>query len=190
MLLLVIGLAIFFTIHLVPTNVVLRDGLVRRLGAGTYRAVFSIISLAGLAIIVFGYHKIQLQPGKNPVLWASPIWLRHTMFLLMLPAIILLVASLIPSRIATAVRHPQLAAVKIWAFAHVLVNGDVGSLVLFGSFLAWAVYDRISLKHRSAGAKTDPGGGMGDIMVLGIGLALYVFLVKWGHVWITGVPLI
>lgn len=150
MLLLIAGLAIFITVHLIPTNVVLRDGLVRRLGAGPYRAIYALIALTGLGVIALGYHKLQMQPGKNPILWTSPLWMRHVVFLLMLPAIVLAVASVIASRIGTAARHPLLIATKIWALSHMLVNGDVGSLALFGSLLAWAVYDRISFKWRPA----------------------------------------
>ena len=101
-------------------------------------------------LIVLGYHKLQIMPGKNPQLWNPPVWSRHLAFVLMLPSFVLLVAAYVPSRIRTAVKHPMLAAVKIWAFAHLLANGDLGSLVLFGSFLAWAVYDRISVKRRAA----------------------------------------
>ncbi len=190
MLLLVTGLAVFVIVHLIPTNVVLREGLVRRLGINTYKAIFSVLAAIGLVMIVLGYHKIQLQPGKNPVLWTTPLWLRHLASLLMLPAIVLLVASLVPSRIATAVRHPQLLSVKIWALAHILVNGDLASMLLFGAFLAWAVYDRISLKQRNAGAQARPGGAFGDVVVIGVGLALYVFLLKAGHAWLTGVALL
>jgi len=189
MLLLLVGLIIFITIHLVPTNVILRDGLVQRFGEGPYKLIFSAIALLGLAIIVFGYHKIQLQPGKNPILWTTPLWLRHTVYLLMLIAILLLVASLIPSRIAAAVGHPQLAAVKLWAFSHMLVNGDLASLLLFGGFLAWAVYDRVSLKQRGTGRAKGATGMGGDVAVIVVGLGLYAFLFTKGHAWITGVPL-
>jgi len=114
------------------------------------RAVFSVLSLIGLVLIVLGYHKLQLMPGKNPQLWSPPVWTRHLAFVLMLPSFVLLVAAYVPSRIRTAVKHPMLAAVKIWAFAHLLANGDLGSIVLFGSFLAWGVYARIAAKRRGA----------------------------------------
>ena len=109
-----------------------------------------MLAFAGLALIAIGYHKLQVMPGKNPVLWTPPLWTRHVAFTLMLPAMILLVAAYVPSRIRTAVGHPMLAAVKIWATAHLLANGDLGSVVLFGSFLAWAIVDRISVKRRNA----------------------------------------
>ena len=128
MLLLILGLVIFFAVHIVPTVPDLKQGLVQRFGEGAFKVAFSIVSLAGLALIVFGYHKLQINPGKNVVLWDPPTWTRHLAMLLMLPALILLVASQIPSRIRTAAKHPMLAAIKIWALAHLLANGDLASL--------------------------------------------------------------
>lgn len=193
MLLLVIGLLVFLGIHLLPTASELRTGLVARFGGGTYKAVFSLISLVGLVMIVLGYHKLQVMTGKNVQLWDPPTWTRHVTFLLMLPAIVFLVASQIPSRIRTTLKHPMLIAIKTWALAHLLANGDLGSLVLFGSFLAYAVYDRISLKRRvdGRGPLGDRTGGLlGDVLVIVIGLALYVGILLWGHEALIGVPLI
>jgi uncharacterized membrane protein len=191
MLLLIVGLILFFAIHLVPTSPDVRDGLQRRFGANAYKAIFSVISLAGFALIVLGYHKMQLNPGKNVVLWESPDWMQHVTWALMLPAMILLVAAYIPSRIRTAVKHPMLASLKLWALAHLLVNGDLASLALFGSFLAYGVYDRISVKKRGAlgplGAAQ--GGWVNDALVVLIGLALYAALLHGGHGWLIGVPL-
>ena len=192
MLLLTLGLLIFFAIHLVPTSPSLREGLIERFGAGGYKIVFSVLALLGLALIVFGYHKLQINPGKNPVLWDPPSWTRHIAFLLMVPAFILLVAFLVPSRIRTAAKHPMLGAIKFWALAHLLTNGDLGALVMFGSFLAFAVYDRISVKHRAApsplGSAT--GGPMNDVFVVLGGLALYAVMLYWGHATLIGVPLV
>jgi len=193
MLLLLAGLGLFILIHLVPTSPDLRQSLHDRLGEGMYKAVFSIASFAGLALIVLGYHKLQVMPGKNPRLWDAEgmVWTRHTAFALMLPAFILLAAAYIPSRIRTAAKHPMLAAVKIWALAHLIANGDLGSLVLFGSLLAWAVYDRLSVKKRNAmgplGRKT--GGLGGDFAAVLVGLVLYGAMLKWGHALLIGVPL-
>lgn len=192
MLLLTLGLIVFFAIHLVPTSPSLRLGLAERFGVNAYRIGFSLISLIGFTLIVLGYHKLQLMPGKNPVLWDPPHWTRHITFLLMIPAMILIVAAFVPSRIRTAAKHPMLAAIKAWALAHLLVRGDLGSLVLFGSFLAFAVYDRISVKRRPAKtlAPTTPPGPLNDVLVVLGGLALYAFMVLWGHGALIGVPLI
>lgn len=190
MMLLIVGLIIFLGIHLLPTSPDSRNAFRERLGEGPYKAAFSLISLLGLVVIVLGYHKMQLNPGKNPILWDPPTWTRHIALALMLPAMIFLVASQIPSRIRNAVKHPMLLAIKIWALAHLLANGDVASLILFGSFLAYAVYDRISVKRRAAlgplGVK-QPSSVINDVIVVGVGLALYVALLFGGHEWLFGV---
>jgi uncharacterized membrane protein len=183
MLLLIVGLILFFGIHLVPTNPGLRDSLRDRFGATPYQIAFSVLSLLGFALIVIGYHKLQLLPGKNPQLWVPPAWTKHVAFTLMLPAMILLVAAYVPSRIRTAVKHPMLLAIKIWALAHLIANGTLGALVLFLSFLVFAVYDRISVNKRAAsgplGNKT--GGIGGDLTAVVLGSALYAFMLLYGH---------
>lgn len=192
MVILILGLVVFLGIHLLPTTPDLRRGLIDRFGEGPFKIAFSLISLIGFALIVYGYHKLQLMPGKNPQLWYPPAWTKHVAFLLMLPAMIFLAASFVPSRIRTALRHPMLAAIKTWALAHLIANGDLGSLLLFGGFLAFAVYDRISVKKREAlgplGART--GGLSGDIIAVVAGLALYAFMLTVGHPLLIGVPLV
>jgi uncharacterized membrane protein len=189
MLVLVIGLVIFFAIHLVPSNAAMRDGLIARFGLTGYKAIFGIVSLVGFALIVIGFAKLQMHPGKNPQLWVPPLWTRHLAAGLMLPAIIALVAAYVPSRIHTALKHPMLVAIKIWALAHLLANGDLAALVLFGSFLAFAVYDRTSVKKRHAlgplGAKSGPW--YNDLIVLGVGTALYLVILLWAHQFFIGV---
>lgn len=192
MLLMIVGLALFFLIHLVPTAPEVRRTLCERLGEGTYRLVFSVVSAVGLALIVYGYAKLHATPGKNPMIWSPPQGMRHATLLLMLFASILLAAAYIPSRIRTAAKHPMLAAVKLWALAHLLVRGDLASMVLFGSFLAWAVFDRISVKRRAAlgplGSST--GGIGGDIAALLVGVGIYVIMLLWGHARLIGIALI
>ncbi len=190
MMVLVVGLILFLGVHLVPTSPELRDGLKERIGEVPYKAIFSLLSLVGLVVIVLGYHKLQLHPGKNPILWDPPTWTRHIAVALMLPAMILLVASVIPSRIRTAVRHPMLIAIKTWAFAHLIANGDLGALLLFGSFLAFAVYDRISVKKRGAQGplgNATPSSAINDVIVVVVGVALYAALLYGGHQWLIGV---
>ncbi len=186
---LIIGLAVFLGIHMVPTNPDLRRSLAERLGENTYKAVFSIISLVGLVLIVMGYHKLQVMTGKNPQIWNPPIAMRHIALALMLPSLILLAAAYIPSHIRTAVKHPMLAAVKVWALAHLLANGDLGSMLLFGSFLAYAVYDRISVKRRGALGPLGnrEGGWGGDIAAIAIGSVVYVLLLGGLHETLFGV---
>jgi uncharacterized membrane protein len=190
MMLLIVGLILFLGVHLLPTSPELRAGLQARLGTNGYKAVFSLLSLAGLIVIVLGYHKLQLHPGKNPILWNPPEWTRHFAAGLMLPAMVLLVASVIPSRIRTTIRHPMLSAIKIWALAHLISNGDLGGVLLFGSFLAFAVYDRISVKRRGALGplgNAKPPSVVNDVIVIVLGVALYAALLFGGHAWLFGV---
>lgn len=190
MMVLIVGLILFLGVHLLPTSPELRAGLQARLGTNGYKAVFSLLSLAGLIIIVLGYHKLQLHPGKNPILWNPPEWTRHFAAGLMLPAMVLLVASVIPSRIRTTIRHPMLSAIKIWALAHLIANGDLGGILLFGSFLAFAVYDRISVKRRGALGplgNAKPTSVINDVIVIVLGVALYAALLFGGHAWLFGV---
>lgn len=193
MLLLLLGIAIFLLVHLVPTSTELRRSLVERYGLATYKVGFAIVALIGLSIIVLGYGKLQINPGKNPVLWDPPTWTKHLNLVLMLPAMILLVAAYIPSRIKSTMKHPMLVAVKLWALGHLLANGDLGSMTLFGSFLAWAIYDRISVKKRSTAAplnSIEANSIAIDILVLFLGTALYAFMLVWGHPYLIGVPVV
>jgi uncharacterized membrane protein len=189
MLVMVIGLILFFAIHLVPANVELKNGLIARFGNGGYKAIFGVFSLVGLALIVLGYYKLQLHPGKNPILWDPPTWTRHLALALMLPAMIALVATYIPSHIHVMLKLPMLVAIKIWALAHLLANGDLAALVLFGSFLAFAVYDRISVKKRGDLGPLGKGSGpwINDVIVVVLGVALYALIVLYLHQLVIGV---
>jgi uncharacterized membrane protein len=192
MLTLALGLALFLVVHLVPTNPQLRSGLADRFGEVAYKIAFSLVSLAGLALIVMGYAKLQAMPGKNPQLWYPPIWARHAAFALMWPALVLLVAAYVPSNIRTRVGHPMLAAIKIWAFAHLIANGDLAGVLIFACFLAYAVYDRVSVKRRGAtGPLGEAKGGIGgDAVAIVVGTGLYAFLLYGGHRLLIGKPLI
>lgn len=191
MLVLVVGLIIFVAIHLLPTTPALRNGLVERYGESTYKLAFSAVALLGLVLIVVGYGRVQGLPSKNPDLWYPPLWTRHIAYSLMPISFVLLAAAYIPSRIKAVTKHPMLVAVKLWALAHLLTNGDAASLLLFGSLLAFAVYDRISLKHRaSANVAVAPSGYSGDILAIAIGLAAFVAMLLWGHARLIGVPLV
>jgi uncharacterized membrane protein len=192
MTLLIGGLALFIVAHLIPTQPSLRAGLVGTLGPGLYRSLFALVSIAGLVLIVLGYGQMQGLGLGNPQLWVPPTWIKHVVFLLMIPAMILLVAAYVPSRIRSAVGHPLLTALMIWAFAHLLANGDLASVLLFGSLLGFAVYDRISVISRPSPGPLGnaKGGALHDILVVAVGLVLYSLLLFWGHAKLTGVPLL
>ena len=192
MTLLIGGLALFIVAHLVPTQPSLRAALVGRLGPGPYKGLFSLVSAAGLVLIVLGYGHMQGLGRGNPQLWVPPVWTKHLVFLLMIPAMILLVAAYVPSRIRSAVGHPMLAALMIWAFAHLLANGDLASVLLFGSLLGFAVYDRISVTSRPAPGPLGnaKGGAIHDTLVIAAGLGLYALMLFWGHAKLIGVALL
>jgi uncharacterized membrane protein len=186
MLLLIAGLVLFLGIHsLSIVNEPLRDRLAQRLGVVGWQAIYAIIAIAGLILIIQGYAAARLEPV---LLYAPPAWLRHASMLLLLPVFILLLAAYLPGRIRAATKHPMLLATKIWAFAHLLSNGMLHDVVLFGAFLAWAVVDRISMKRRVQrplpGAKASK---LNDAIAVVAGLILYVWFVKQGHVWLIGV---
>ena len=189
---LIVGLALFFAVHLVPTVPELRARLVGVTGVRAYSGLFALASAIGLVLIVLGYGTMQGLGSGNPQLWLPPSWARHLTMLLMLPALILLVAAYIPSRIRTAARHPMLAAVALWSFSHLLVNGDLASVLLFGSFLVYAGYDIISANQRAAVGPLGKaqGGLVQDIVAIAVGIALYAFLLFWGHRLLTGLPLV
>lgn len=190
MLPLILGIVIFLGVHLVPTSPDLKSALTERFGGTAYKIGFGVLSLIGLVLIVLGYHKLQVMPDKNVVLWEPPTFMRHVAVALMLPAMIFLVAYLVPSRIRTALKHPMLIAIKTWALAHLLANGDLASLILFGSFLAYAVYDRISLKRRPVAAppvSVLPPAAINDVIVVVAGAALFAVLLLWGHEALIGV---
>ena len=127
-----------------------RAKLIARFGELPYKGLFSLVSIVGLVLIVYGF-ALYRRTGLVPV-WYPPDFLRHVSEALMWPAFVFVAAAYIPGNIKRVLKHPMLVGVKLWAFAHLLSNGDLGGIVLFGSILGWAVYDRISLKRR-----TDPG---------------------------------
>lgn len=189
MITLFIGLAVFLGAHAFTMQRDRRAALIARLGPGPYKGLYSLVSLAGFAILVYGFATYRSQ-GYLPV-WDPPMWTRHLALLLNLPIFILLVATRIPGRIRAVTKHPTLLAVKIWATAHLLANGDLGSMLLFGSFLAWAVIARIAAKRRGESPPPLPPGTpmltRGDLIAIAVGLALYVATVAWLHPVLIGV---
>lgn len=191
--LLVLGLAVFFGGHVLSQISHLRAGLVARLGLGGFRWLYSIVALQGFAIIVFAYAEYRAS-GMIPV-WNSPRWMAHLVIPLMWASFVLLAATWLPGVIKTKAKQPMLAAVKIWAFAHLLANGDLGSILLFGSFLAWAVATRIALRT-SGGSEVVPGadvlagGRRNDILAILIGTGLTLAFITGLHRFLIGVPIL
>ena len=188
--LLILGLVVFLGVHTLTTLRDTRAALIVRLGESGYKGLYSLVSFAGLALIVWGYARYRATGWID--VWYPPVAFRHITLLLMLPAVILVVASYIRGRIYTTLKHPMLAGIKLWAAAHLLANGDLGSIILIGSFLAWAVYDRISLKHRAdAGAPPLPvGGAANDAIAVAVGVVAYLALAFAFHPLVIGVPVV
>ncbi|WP_374595041.1 NnrU family protein [Aquabacterium sp.] len=187
---LLLGLLLFLGAH--SASIVApawRDARAAQLGEPTWKGVYSLISLTGFALLVWGWAGLRAQPV---VLWTPPHGLHHLTLLLMLPVFPLLLAAHLPGRVQRAAKHPMLAATKLWALAHLLANGTLGDVLLFGGFLAWAVADRISVQRRAPRAiPSAPAGALNDAIAVVGGLALYVFFLFKGHAWLIGVsPLV
>ena len=188
LLLLVLGLILFLGPHVFVTMRPHRDTVVKRIGPLPYKGLFAVISIIGLYVIGKGF---GMYDAAGPiVLWTPPDWTRHITEALMLPACIFVAAAYLPGNIKRVLKHPMLVGVKTWAVAHLVVNGDVGGIILFGTVLAWAVYDRISLKRRSdAGGPPIPEGGLkNDIAAAIVGVILYVALGFVFHPLVVGRP--
>ncbi|MBD3658623.1 MULTISPECIES: NnrU family protein [Marinobacter] len=186
MALLIVGLILFLGVHsLSIANEPLRNRLHASLGEAAFKGLYSLASLIGLVLIIWGYSAARLEPT---VIYTPPGWLRHLAMLLLVPVFPLLFATYFPGRIKTKLGHPMLAAVKLWALAHLLANGMLHDLLLFGSFLAWAVADRISMKHRTQRPITTlPANKANDAIAVAGGLVVYAVTVFWAHQWLFGV---
>lgn len=190
LLVMILGLVLLLGAHVFTTRRGMRAKLIAGTGEGTYKILYSVVSLAGLAAIVWGF--AAYRSAGMIELWYPPRWLKHVTVALMLPAVILVVASYIRGRIFTTLKHPMLAGVKLWSVGHLLANGDLGGIILFGSFLAWAVFDRISLKRRTdSGAPPIPVGGItNDLIAVVVGVVAYLALVFAFHPVVIGVPVV
>jgi uncharacterized membrane protein len=186
----ILGLALFFGIHTLTTQRKLRADVIAATGEGGYKIGYSLVSFAGLGLIIWGFANYRATGWID--VWTPPVAFKHITVALMLPAVIMVVASYIRGRIYTTLKHPMLTGIKLWAASHLLANGDLGSIILFGSFLAWAVFDRISLKSRTdAGGPPIPVGGPGnDLIAIAVGLVAYLALAFAFHPVVIGVPVV
>ena len=182
---LIAGLIVFLGIHSVRAVApAWRDSMIARLGEGPWKGIYSLISLAGLLLLIWGYG--QARP-EAPFFYEPPVWMRHIVILLMWIAMILLVAAYAPTgHIKKRVKHPMITAVKVWALAHLLANGDLATILLALAFLAWAVFIRIAEKKRG-----DPVFGTvsvtGDIIAVVVGTGLTLWFIYQLHAWLFGV---
>ena len=183
---LIVGLAVFLGIHSISiASPGLRARAVASMGPNLWRGVYSLISALGFALILYGFHLSRQAPI---VLYVPPSWTQYLAFLFMLPVFPLIFAAYLPGRIKTRMKHPMLAAVKFWALAHLLANGMLADVLLFGSFLIWAICDRISFNRRPPQViRTAPPARFNDLIAVIAGLALYVLIIEWAHQRLFGV---
>ncbi len=187
MTLLVIGLIVFLGVH--STRIFAeawRGTMVQRLGANGWKGVYSLVSLVGLALIVVGYGAARADPVW---LWNPPAWTRHAASLLTLGAFVLVAAAYVPTNyIKAAVGHPMVAGVKLWAFAHLMSNGTLADVLLFGSFLAWAIADFIAARRRDRlGGVSYNGGTIPTVVTVLLGVVLWAAFAFWLHRVLIGV---
>lgn len=182
MLLLCLGIAVFVGIHVLPAMTSARSNLIMKFGDGPYKAVFSTIALVGLVMIIIGKARADFVH-----LWQPPEWGRLFAIVVMIPVFVLLAAAHMPTNIKRVTPHPMLWGVTLWSVAHLMANGDLASLILFGSLGAFATFDMVSANHRGAvvSDKHYPVGK--DLVVVVSGSVVYaVFL--YMHAILFGVP--
>lgn len=193
LLILIAGIAVFVGVHVFITRREARARLIERIGEPAYKIGFSLVSVVGLALIAFGFARYR---GTGWIdVWSPPRWTHYVAIVLVWLAFVSVAAAYIPGAIKSRLKHPLLVGVKLWALAHLITNGDLGSILLFGGILAWAVFDRISLKTRS-----EPGippiiasGRSNDAVAVLIGTIIflafgYVFHPLWIGVPVFGTP--
>ena len=185
---LILGLLIFLGAH--STRIFANDwrnAQLARLGEGKWKGIYSLVSLAGFALIVWGFGLARQVPV---VLWSPPVALRHVTALLTLIALVLLAAAYVPrNSIKSRLHHPMVLAVKTWAFAHLLANGRLADLVLFGAFLAWAIacYAAARKRDRAAGTQYAPGSAGATVATVVAGAAIWALIAFWAHGLLFGV---
>ena len=188
MAMLILGLVLFLGVHSVRIFADdWRSAQIARRGENAYKGIYSLVSAAGLVLIVWGYGQTRVVPID---LWNPPVWTRHLASLFTLGSFVLIAAAYVPrSRIKAAVGHPMVAGVKLWAFAHLLANGRAGDVVLFGAFLAWAIVDYVSARRRdrAAGRKPAPGTLAGDAITVSAGVVAWLVFAMYLHALLIGV---
>lgn len=185
---LILGLAMFIGIHSVRIFAEdWRTRTIARMGLNPWKGVYSVISIAGFVLLVWGYGQVRQAGG---VLYEPPLFMRHITMLLTLISFVLVAAAKVPgNHIKAAAGHPMIAGVKLWAFAHLLSNGGLADVILFGAFLAWAVVDFIASRRRdrAAGTHYPAGSGARTAVTVVAGVAAWVVFAFWAHRWLIGV---
>jgi len=194
MLILILGLVLFLGTHAFSMARGKRAQVIGQVGEQPYKLTYTALSLLGLVIVAYGYHEYRQNDWID--IWYPPVWTKHLALLLNVFAFICLAATYLPGHIRAKAKHPMLLAVKIWATAHLLANGDLGSILLFGSFLAWAVSARISAKRRALsagqvaaqhGGQVAPAGWRNDAIAVVLGVAVWFLFARVLHPILIGV---
>jgi uncharacterized membrane protein len=179
---LVIGLLVFLGAHSVRIFAEdWRSARVQAMGTGAWKGAYSLISIVGLVLIVCGYGESRAMPVE---LWQPPVWTRHLAALLTVPAFVLLAAAYVPgTRIKAAVKHPMVLGVKLWAFAHLIANGRLADVILFGAFLLWAILDFRAARRRdrATGAVYKAGPMLRDAIAIVVGLVAWAVFAMYLH---------
>lgn len=188
MTLLILGLILFLGMHSVRIFAEgWRTAQIAKRGEGAWKGLYTAVSIVGFGLILWGYGQARMQPV---VLWAPQLWARHLAALLMLFSFILLVAAYVPKNgIKSWLHHPMVLSVKVWALAHLLANHTLADLLLFGSFLVWAVLDFRAARQRDRAANTVyPSGTVaGTLITVVVGVAVWALFAFWAHAWLFGV---
>lgn len=183
--LMLLGLLVFLGAHVFTSMRVARADIIAKIGEGPYKGLYSVIAIAGLFMIGYGFAAWRAEGSLQ--LWYPPVWTKHLAILLMLFASIFLLSGYMPSHIRIWLKHPMLTAVKTWALAHLIANGDLAGIVLFGSVLAWAVWSRISQKRRPEPKYPEPKWAADGAALL-VGFAVFAFLGYLFHPYVVGLP--
>jgi len=188
MLFLTLGLLLFLGTHSVR---IVADGWRTRnrdrLGASRWRVLYSLLSMLGFVLITWGFGQARQAPVQ---LWSPPLGLRHLALLLTLLSFVLLAATYVPgNRIRARIRHPMSVAVMLWALAHLLANGNLAHVVLFGTFLIWSVLVFLAAKARDArdGSRYSKGTTGATGITVALGVALWMASTLWLHGLLIGV---
>jgi uncharacterized membrane protein len=188
MTLLILGLIVFLGIHSVRVFAEgTRTAFIAQRGAGAWKGMYTVVSLVGFALLVWGYGQARLQPT---VLWSPPVATRHAASLLTLVSFVLLAAAYVPgNQIKAKLHHPMTVAVKVWAFAHLIANQTLADMLLFGSFLAWsiAVFAAARRRDRAAGVTYAPGTASRTVVAVVVGVVAWIVFALWLHGWLIGV---
>lgn len=188
LLILVVGLVLFLGMHAtrIP-NDQRRSGMIARLGKNKYRTIYTVVSIVGLVLIVYGYGQARLEPV---FVWSPPAATRHIAALLMLFSMILLAACYVPmNHLKAKLQHPMTLSVKLWAFAHLIANGTLADIILFGSFLVWAILTFKSARKRAIpmGFTGDGPTKVGTLMTVVVGVLGWLIFAAWLHVHLIGI---